>query len=418
MKTRAFLSLISVVGFFAAFPLIAFGSSGADQTPLWLKLRATTKFERSAIAETGASIEITRDDYVIALGNESQRAELEKMGVLDVSFAATPNMLDFPKSDSNFHNYEEMKTELLALAAKYPNLAEVDSIGKSVEGRDIYRIRISGDLVNGADHPAAIFMGGHHAREHLSMEIPLMLAEKLLSAYATDPTIKTLVDNREIHIVPMVNPDGAEHDVDGGNYKMWRKNMSKNKDGTSGVDLNRNYGYGWGTGGSSKRGSDETYMGTAPFSEPETQAIKALVDKTVNANVLLSFHTFSELILYPWGGVYDPISDAKDLAVFQTMAKKMSTWNGYTPEQSSDLYIASGDTTDWAYAEHKIFAFTFELDPASMWDGGFYPGQKVIPGVFAKNLQACLYMIDLADNPYRATEAPAAAYGLTSPLIH
>ena len=118
MKTRAFLSLISVVGFFAAFPLIAFGSSGADQTPLWLKLRATTKFERSAIAATGASIEITRDDYVIALGNESQRAELEKMGVLDVSFAATPNMLDFPKSDSNFHNYEEMKTELLALAVR------------------------------------------------------------------------------------------------------------------------------------------------------------------------------------------------------------------------------------------------------------------------------------------------------------
>ncbi|MES2965251.1 MAG: M14 family zinc carboxypeptidase, partial [Bdellovibrionota bacterium] len=178
-----------------------------------------------------------------------------------------------------------------------------------------------------------------------------------------------------------------------------------------------NYGFGWGTGGSSKRGNDDTYMGPAPFSEPETKSIRDFVEKTTNATVLLSFHTFSELILYPWGGKYDPVADAKDHSVFETMAKQMATWNGYTPQQASDLYIASGDTVDWAYGEHKIFGFTFELDPSSIWDGGFYPGQKVIPGVFAKNWQACLYMIGLADNPYRAIETPAAAYGLSSPLL-
>ncbi len=158
-------------------------------------------------------------------------------------------------------------------------------------------------------------------------------------------------------------------------------------------------------------------MGPAPFSEPETKSIRDFVEKTTNATVLLSFHTFSELILYPWGGKYDPVADAKDHSVFETMAKQMATWNGYTPQQASDLYIASGDTVDWAYGEHKIFGFTFELDPSSIWDGGFYPGQKVIPGVFAKNWQACLYMIGLADNPYRAIETPAAAYGLSSPLL-
>jgi carboxypeptidase T len=99
------------------------------------------------------------------------------------------------------------------------------------------------------------------------------------------------------------------------------------------------------------------------------------------------------------------------------MAKTMSKWNGYAPQASSELYIASGDTTDWAYAEHKIFAFTFELDPASMWNGGFYPGQAIIPSVFAKNLQPCLYMIDAADNPYKVTEPAQAAFGLKTALI-
>lgn len=411
MMTRVLFALALALS--VASPAFAHDSD----LPLWLKVRAKTKFDRTRIVATGASIELTRDDYVIALGNETQRAELARMGLLDTSFTAPPDLFDFPQDDSNFHNYDEMKAALLDLAARFPQLAEVDSIGRSVEGREILRIRISGDLANGADRPAAIFMGGHHAREHLSMEIPLMLAEKLLTDYATDAEVKQLVDTREIHIIPMVNPDGAEHDVASGRYKMWRKNRAANKDGTMGVDLNRNYSFGWGTGGSSKRGNDETYMGPTPFSEPETQAIKALVEKTTNATVLLSFHTFSELVLYPWGGKYDPISDARDLSVYETMAGQMAKWNGYTPQQSSDLYIASGDTTDWAYGEHKMFAFTFELDPKSMWDGGFYPGQKVIPGVFAKNWRPCLYMIGLADNPYRAIEKTSVSYGLSSPLV-
>jgi carboxypeptidase T len=83
------------------------------------------------------------------------------------------------------------------------------------------------------------------------------------------------------------------------------------------------------------------------------------------------------------------------------MARTMASWNKYTPQQASDLYIASGDTTDWAYGELGIFAFTFELSPKSMWDGGFYPGQGVIDRVFNDNLRPLLYMLDVADDPYR-----------------
>lgn len=379
---------------------------------LWMKVKATDKYERSAIAEAGASVEMTREDYVMVLGTEKQRARFEKEGKLDFALAATSELLDFPAKDANFHNYAEMKAALEALVANYPQIAALDSIGQSTEGREMLRLRISGDLKTADQKAGVLIMGGHHAREHVSMDVPLMFAEHLLKQYAAgDAQIRTLIDNRDIQIVPMINPDGSEFDISTGKYKMWRKNRAKNGNGTYGVDLNRNYGYGWGTGGSSIDPSDETYMGPGPFSEPETQNVKRWVDNSPNATMLLSLHTYSELVLYPWGGADTPIANARDRSVFETMAKQMAKWNGYTPEQSSDLYVASGDTCDWAYAEHGIFAFTFELDPANMWDGGFYPGQSVLPKVFQKNLKPMLYMIEAADNPYKTIATPASIYG-------
>lgn len=388
----------------------------------WLKVRAKNKFERSKIADMGVSIEFVSDDYVIAIGQRAHRDALAKKGLLIAGLDSWMVDFDFPAKDSNFHNYDEMSRELTDLVTRFPTLTKLDSIGRSSEGHDIWHLRLSKDVSTDtaqADaRPGVIFMGGHHAREHLSIEIPLLFARHLLEAYVKgDPEITKLIDSRDIHIIPMVNPDGAEYDIADGRYKSWRKNRSQNGDGTRGVDLNRNYGYGWGTGGSSQDPSSEVYMGPAPFSEPEARAIRDFVEKQTNATTLLSFHTFSELILYPWGHVYDPIADGRDRAVFETMAKTMAKWNGYTPEQSSELYIASGDTTDWAYGEHKIFAFTFELDPSSIWDGGFYPGQAAIPVVFNKNLRPCLYLIEHADNPYRVLEPTQSNYGLRSPLV-
>jgi carboxypeptidase T len=92
------------------------------------------------------------------------------------------------------------------------------------------------------------------------------------------------------------------------------------------------------------------------------------------------------------------------------MAKTMAGWNHYTPEQASDLYIASGDTVDWAYGTHGIFAFTFELSPSDMMDGGFYPGAGVIDRVFNDNLKPCLYLIDVAGDPYQVLEGHATGF--------
>lgn len=374
--------------------------SGSSDIML-LKVFAKNSFERTLISNTGAAIEFVHDDHVIVTALLEEKNQLEKLG-LSVEVDRSISKLDFPSKDSDYHDYSEMTQKLRQIQQLHSDITELKSIGRTVEGRDIWALVIKANK-NSTTTPQAIFMGGHHAREHLSVETPLRLAEWLLQQYsAGNARIQALVDEREIHIIPAVNPDGLEFDISGFRYKMWRKNRNLNSDGTYGVDLNRNYGYKWGTGGSSSNPRSDTFKGPAPFSEPETQAIQAYVKSLNRAKVLLSFHTFSELILYPWGHSKDSIANPKDLQVFEKMANQMATWNKYRPMQASDLYIASGDTTDWAYGELGIFAFTFELDPKQQLIGGFYPGDEIIEGVVEKNKEAFLYMIDLADDPYRA----------------
>lgn len=372
----------------------------------WLKVKAKDKFERTHLENLGFSIEMVRDDYAITYGNAEDVKNLENQNLL-LSHFKLMDLTDFPVDDSDYHNYQEVTEALQSLAQANTDIIKMDSIGKSIEGRDIWHLTISTNLDQSHQKAGVVYMGGHHAREHLSIDTPLRLTKKLIEAYrAGDPRVTQLVESREIHMIPMVNPDGAEFDIQNGSYKMWRKNRRRNSDGSFGVDLNRNYGYQWGTGGSSKNPRSDTFMGPNPFSEPESQSIKNFMETHENISILLSFHTYSELILYPWGHSYNPVSDSRDLSVFKTMAQKMSQWNQYVPQQASELYQASGDTTDWAYGQLKVFAFTFELDPKFSGGGwGFYPGSEVISTVVDKNWEPFLYLMEYADNPYRSLDS-------------
>lgn len=400
-KKSAILATVILV----AVSLVQFAQSTSNNR-YWMKISAKDKFERSVIANI-VGIENTTSEYVVAFGGDDELKQIKKLGWLmsysNLADEARFSGKDFPTKDSAFHNYAEMTDELRKLANENPSLVTMSSIGKSTEGRETWVLRLGADQFHATEKPAVIYMGGHHAREHLSMEMPLMLAQYLVDQYkAGNQRIVALMNSRDIHIIPMVNPDGAEYDIADGSYKMWRKNRTRNANGTFGVDLNRNYGFKWGTGGSSTNPGSDTYMGTKPFSEPETINIKNYIEANTNITVLLSFHTYSQLILYPWGHKYDGIENSKDVKVFETMAQTMAQWNKYTPQQASDLYIASGDTTDWAYGEHKIFAFTFELDPSQFGGGGgFYPGAGVIQPTFNKNIEPALYLMEYADNPYR-----------------
>jgi carboxypeptidase T len=357
--------------------------------------------ERNQIASAGIAIDKVFSDSVGFVGTQADIQKLKSMGFKLKVSDLSQRKLDFPSSDKAFHNYTELVAALDSIAQQYPKITQRFSIGKSLEGRDLAGIRISGSSKRDT-LPTAIFMGGHHAREHLSVEIPLKLAEYLASKYDTDARVRDLIDSREVLIVPMINPDGAEYDIQDSNYKYWRKNRRKNSDGSYGVDLNRNYNAGFGGPGASSSPSSDTFHGPAAFSEPETQAVRDWVRARRKTTVLLSFHTFSELVLWPYGHTNDQVPSKIDQQIFETMGKKMATWNHYTPQKSSDLYLASGDTTDWAYEELKIFAFTFELTPDSMFAGGFYPGASVIEPTFKANIEPALYLIEKAENPYSA----------------
>jgi hypothetical protein len=301
-----------------------------------------------------------------------------------------------PAQDAGlYHTFSEVAVEMQALAAQYSNIAKVESIGRSVQGRDLWAIKITDNISQDESEPAVVFLGCHHAREWISVDVPFLLAKYLLEHYASEPGIATRVNASEIWIAPMVNPDGHQYSVT--NDRLWRKNRRNNGDGTYGVDLNRNYGYGWGGSGSSGDTYSEIYRGPAPFSEPETQAVRDLL-LAKRPKALITYHNFSQLVLYPWGYTYDPAPDEASLrAQAVAMADQIRSVHSvsYTPEQGSDLYLASGETTDWLYGETGAAAFTIELRPRGSSPGFELPESQIAP-TFEENLPAALYLIDQA----------------------
>lgn len=299
--------------------------------------------------------------------------------------------------NGDFHSSSELERDLLALEDSYPNLARVFIIGESLEGRNLYALKISDNVNNDEAEAEVIFIGCHHAREWISVEVPFLLGKYLVENYASDSQVRDLVDQSEIWIIPLLNPDGLEYSIHF--YRYWRKNRRDNEDGTYGIDLNRNYGYQWGIDniGSSPYTFSDTYRGPSAFSEPETQAIRDLFAQR-NFSALISFHSYSQDILYPWGYSDQPSPD--DLLLEQMamdMATQIQAVNGniYGFMQAGEgFYLTNGDTTDWSYGVYGIPSFTIELPPADRLEGEFFNAEEDIQPIFNENLPAMLYLID------------------------
>ncbi len=303
-----------------------------------------------------------------------------------------------------YHSYQELKSELQELAKKFPSLAKQEEIGRSHEGRSILAIKISDNVLLNEEEPGILFLCCHHAREWISVEVPLLIAPYFLEHYQSNPDIQKIINEAQIWVVPLVNPDGLEYSIR--TYRYWRKNRRLNPDGSFGVDLNRNYGFNWGIDnrGSSPQPASEVYRGPSPFSEPETKAIRELFSR-FNFQALISYHSYSQVILYPWGFTTAPADKnelLKDLA--QKMSDFMFPINGrrYTYGQASSLlYLTNGDTTDWAYGLFGIPAFTIELPPVDLLQGGFFNAEADIQPIFEENLAAALELIRWAINNYQ-----------------
>jgi carboxypeptidase T len=407
--TLAFAGLPATAAMEQVSPNGTLGQAETYDADLYRVGSVTTKEDRTAIAQTGADIEEIGEDYVTVRATPQEVKLIHALGY-PVGGAMQP--LDFPPADSAYHNYAEMSAEILQVANAHPDIVSRFSIGQSYEGREIWAVKISDNVSIDEDEPEILFLGLHHAKEHLSLEMTLYILHLLADNYGSDPEITDLVNSREVYIIFSVNPDGAEYDVASGTYQSWRKNRQPNPGTTyiyTGTDLNRNYSYNWGCcGGSSDDPSSDYYRGTAPFSAPEVIHVRDFINSRVvggkqQIKTSISFHTYGELVLWPYGYTYTDVpSDMTqdDHDVFVAMGQAMANTNSYTPEQISDLYITDGNYEDWAYAVHKIFAYIFEMYPTDSPPGFYPPGSDIVTQT-VRNREAVLYIIQQADCPYR-----------------
>lgn len=383
-----------------------------------------TVADRTAVAGTGAAIDFVEHGVLNVSATPAEAAAITRLG-FRLEAVPAPSADDhghshaegdvgtaaFPPADSNYHDYAELTALVNKVVADHPSIARKISIGSSYEGRDLMAVKISDNVATDENEPEILFNSQQHAREHLTVEMAVYLLNLFTDSYGSDSRITSIVNSREIWIVPTVNPDGSEYDIATGSYRSWRKNRQPNS-GSSyiGTDLNRNWSYQWGCcGGSSGSTSSDTYRGPSAFSAPETQALRNFVNSRVvggtqqiKANI--DFHTYSELVLWPFGYTYNntaPGMSTDQYNTFATLGQQMANTNGYTPQQSSDLYITDGDSIDWMWGQHGIWAYTFEMYPGSAGGGGFYPPDEVIPAQTSRNREAVLLISEYADCPYR-----------------
>ncbi|MFF7971886.1 M14 family zinc carboxypeptidase [Streptomyces sp. NPDC007905] len=391
-------------------------SSGEDIRQYEIHQR-TNPVTRTAIQASGVTVDESDEETVVVSGRADQVRKLRRLGYDVTALGSAPRrsgtrLYDFPTADSKYHNYAEMNAEIDQRLAAYPGIMSKRVIGKSYQGRDIVAIKVSDNVGTDEDEPEVLFTFHQHAREHLTVEMALYLLRELGAGYGSDPRITGIVNSREIWIVPDLNPDGGEYDIATGSYRSWRKNRQPNS-GSSyvGTDLNRNWNYKWGCcGGSSGSTSSETYRGSAAESAPEVKVVADFVRSRVvgdkqQIKAGIDFHTYSELVLWPFGYTYSDTATgmtADDAAAFKAVGRKMAASNGYTPEQSSDLYITDGSIDDYLWGTQKIFDYTFEMYPTSASGGGFYPPDEVIERETSRNKDAVLQLLENADCMYRA----------------
>ncbi|MBW5425761.1 zinc carboxypeptidase [Streptomyces sp. BG9H] len=375
---------------------------------------------RTALARTGVAIDEVDARAVVVSADGREAAKLRGLGYTLKALPGPPKRTgghavepqDFPPADARYHNYAEMTAAIDQRVAAHPNLMSKRVIGKSYAGRDIVAIKISDNVATDEAEPEVLFTHHQHAREHLTVEMALYLLRELGDDYATDARVKKMVDSREIWIVPDMNPDGGEYDIATGSYRSWRKNRQPNSGSSNvGTDMNRNWDYKWGCcGGSSGSTGSETYRGRAPESAPEVKVVADFVRSRVvggkqQIRASIDFHTYSELILWPYGYTYAdtaPGLTQDDRDAHAAVGRKMAASNGYTPEQASDLYITDGTIDDWLWGNQKIFSYTFEMYPSSAGGGGFYPPDEVIERETSRNRDAVLQLLENSDCMYRS----------------
>jgi len=187
---------------------------------------------------------------------------------------------------NQYISYSECIEFLDSMQKQYPNLIDVIKIGTTYEGRDIVLAKISKDVQNADSKPAMLYTGTIHAREWIGMELAIEFIKYVAKNQDVHPLLQKALKDSTIYMVPCLNPDGYEYSRR--HFSFWRKNRRVNKDGSIGVDLNRNFPIGF---KKINNPSSNVYGGEEPFSEAETRAIRDFVESHPNITLAFDYHS-------------------------------------------------------------------------------------------------------------------------------
>ena len=320
---------------------------------------------------------------------------------------------------ADFKNLAAINARLDAMVAARPDLCSIVTCGTSIQGRTIRGIRISRQPA-GTSMPAFVFTATQHAREWGGTMTGMWIADRLFEDGATDSRVSAILDASEVFVFPVMNPDGYEHSWT--TDRLWRKNRRLNSGGSYGVDMNRNWGYGWGGTGASTSQSNETYRGTAAFSEPETAGFRDWALPRTNIAAHLDIHAYSQLLLWPWGYTSTLSPDQASFNRVGVAAQAaLKAVNGLTYTAGpiyNTIYPASGGMNDWAYGTAGQLSYCTEVRDTGSY-GFVMPATEILPTarenfaaamtIMEESLKACT--ITLVSGP-----GAAIAAGGTQPV--
>jgi len=359
---------------------------------------------------------------VLELDGQSVAALRDRGFRLELDEDRTSESLRGPEGYPCYRDVDTLYADLQQIAALYPDLTEWIDYGDSwlkldgQSGYDLWILKMTSDRYPTAK-PCFFLMATIHARELTTPETAMTFINYLLDNYDMDADATWLLDHHEIYVVVVANPDGRQLVEQGCSQRKNRNDTLGDCNVCSswnqyGVDLNRNNPYHWGGAGTDPCGM--TYQGTAAASEPETVFLNEYIrllfpdqrpDDDVTpapddaAGLLISLHSYGNLVLWPWGWTYDGAPNETQL---QTLGRKFAWYNNYTPQQASDLYTTTGDTTDWAYGELGVAAYTFELGES------FFQPCGHLQEIMDENLGALIYGAKVCRTPYMTPAGPDA----------
>ena len=316
-----------------------------------------------------------------------------------------------------------LKEEFEQAADDNRKITKLVTFGETINGEEIVALKVSKNADRDRDgkKPAVLYLGAQHAREWITPEMIRRLMHHVLDGYEDgNKTIRRLVDKNELWFVPVANPDGYDWSFEPG-QRLWRKNLRDNNgDGNiapgDGVDLNRNYATKWGydNEGSSPDQGSETFRGSGPNSEPETQALDAFMDR-VGFEFFVNYHSAAELLLYGTG--WQVATPTPDDVIYEAMAGDDANpaVPGYDPDISAELYTTNGDTDTHMTERYGTLGFTPEMStceaasnsvPDDEWvaancGSGFeFPDdEELVQAEFEKNIPFALSVAKSADDP-------------------